>query len=79
MLCDQASDKIFFIYQTTSHLFFYKILRGRSMPRRQINPVHHSQWLRCIHPIPPCPPGTVYRCTQGRVFTGVFDGRPTRS
>ena len=78
MLCDQASDKIFFIYQTTSHLFFYKILRGRSMPRRQINPVHHSQWLRCIHPIPPCPPGPVTD-THSRVLSRVFSTRPTRS
>jgi len=37
MLCDQASDKIFFIYQTTRHLFFYDRISMLSIPASKIN------------------------------------------
>ena len=40
MLCDQASDKIFFIYQTTSHMppvVFYNIIDQLSIPASKIN------------------------------------------
>ena len=45
MLCDQASDKIFFIYQTTSHVppvVFYNRIDRLSIPRVEINPAHYS-------------------------------------
>jgi hypothetical protein len=45
MLCDQASDKIFFIYQTTLHVppvFFYNRIDQLSIARVQINPGHYS-------------------------------------
>ena len=45
MLCDQASDKIFFIYQTASHVplvFFLNRIDQLSIPRVEINPVYHS-------------------------------------
>jgi len=45
MLCDQASDKIFFIYQTTSHVplvFFYYGIDQLSTARCEINPGHYS-------------------------------------
>ena len=51
MLCDQASDKIFFIYQTTGHLFFYDRILMLSTARREINPAHCSQQLWGA---PPC-------------------------
>ena len=44
MLCDQASDEIIFQI-ITSHsplLFFYNIIERLSIPRVEINPVHHS-------------------------------------
>ena len=43
MLCDQASDTINSEI-ITSHsplVIFYKILRGLSIPKGEINPVHH--------------------------------------
>ncbi len=55
MLCDQASDKIFFIYQTTSHqppVSFYYRIDQLSTARREINPAHCSEQLWGL---PPCP------------------------
>ena len=40
MLCDQASDKIFFIYQTACHVppqFFYYRIDRLSIPASKIN------------------------------------------
>jgi len=40
MLCDQASDKIFFIYQTASHVppvSFYNTIDQLSIARVKIN------------------------------------------
>ena len=54
MLCDQASDEIFFIYQTTSHvppLFFHYRIDQLSTAGGQINPVYCSQQLWGL---PPC-------------------------
>ncbi len=45
MLCDQASDKIFFIYQTALHsppVVFYNRIDRLSIPRVKINPGHYS-------------------------------------
>ena len=84
MLCDQASDTINSKrLPTASHsplLFFLCRIDLLSTARGKINPVDHSQWLRGSHPTLHYPPGgPVYRSTQGRVFTRVFDAGPTRS
>ena len=47
MLCDQASDKIFFIYQTASHVplttsILLQDIKGPANAQRQIRPAHYS-------------------------------------
>jgi len=45
MLCDQASDKIIFIYQTTRHVppvVFYNRIDQLSTAASKINPLHYS-------------------------------------
>ncbi len=79
MLCDQASDKIFFIYQTASHrppVFFYYRIDQLSTARVEINPspllliALGCATLPCTHNSNPN--------TRGRVFSRVFDARSTR-
>ena len=46
MLCDQASDKIIFVYQTPSHVplvFVYYRIDQLSTARCEINPAHCSE------------------------------------
>ena len=70
MLCDQASDKIFFIYQppATCRLFFYKISQGRPCPLLStalVYPPYPTLWGLCIS-------------VSRRVFSRVFGTRSTQ-
>ena len=82
MLCDQASDEIILkSLPTTSHV--PPILLPRNRPvvngQGQDQPCRPLAIALGFPPYPTLRGGPVYRSTRGRVFTGVFDGRPTRS
>jgi len=64
MLCDQASDKIFFIYQTTSHLplvIFYNRIDRLSTARVKINP-SPLLLIALVYLPHPTLRGPVYQC-----------------
>ncbi len=81
MLCDQASDKIFFIYQTASH--WPPVLLTRNRPVVNTQGGDQPRPLLLIASVyttlsyPALEGQPMHQCVKCRVLGRVFDGRST--